>query len=93
MKSLMRFISEKGSPLAVRFDANPPLVQQVDHMLGNGEGRSSRIVCTLLSLPLYMIGEVDRLVEILQQSSLRTSRGKPMPCSTDEVHGSGFPPG
>ncbi len=62
MKSLLRFISEKGSPLAVRFDTSPPSLQRIDHMLGNGEGQSSRIVCNLLSLPLYMIGEMDRLV-------------------------------
>jgi predicted AAA+ superfamily ATPase len=63
MKSLMRFIQEKNSSLAVRFDMNPPSIQKVEHMLGNGVGESSRVAFDLLSLPLYMVGEISRLID------------------------------
>lgn len=64
MKSLLRYIQEKKTPLAVRFDANPPSIQAVDHRLGNGAGKSSSVVFDLLSLPLYMVGEMRRLLEM-----------------------------
>ena len=44
LKSLMRFMQEKNSSLAVRFDMNPPSIQKVEHMLGNGSGEGCR--CT-----------------------------------------------
>jgi len=62
LKSLMRFMLDKESSLALRFDMNPPSFQKVDHLLGNGAGKSSRISFDLLSLPLYMVGQISRLV-------------------------------
>ena len=63
VKSLMRFMQEKNSSLAVRFDMNPPSIRKVEHMLGNGAGESCRVAFALLSLPLYMVGELSRLIE------------------------------
>lgn len=63
MKSLMRFVQEKNSSIAVRFDTNPPSLQKVSHNLGNGAGKSDKITFNLLSLPLYMVGEMDRLLQ------------------------------
>ncbi len=65
MKSLMRFMQEKDSSLAVRFDNNFPSLQKVDHKLGNGAGLSDRVTFDLLSLPLYMVGEMDRILSTL----------------------------
>jgi len=62
MKSLMRFVQEKSVPLAVRFDANPPSLQRVEHRLADGWGGSRPVQFDLLSLPLYMVDEIDRLV-------------------------------
>jgi predicted AAA+ superfamily ATPase len=63
MKSLLRFVQEKGVPLAVRFDANPPSRLHVEHMLADGNGASRAVGFDLLSLPLYMVGQIDRIVE------------------------------
>ena len=63
MKSLMRFMHEKNSSFAIRFDINPPSLQKVEHMLGDGAGKSYRVSFILLSLPLYMVGEISRLTE------------------------------
>lgn len=69
MKSLLRFIQEKNASLAVRFDTNPPSIQAVTHQLGNGAGKSDRVQFDLLSLPLYMVGEVQRLLKTLLTES------------------------
>ncbi len=63
MKSLLRFIQEKNTSLAVRFDTNPPSIQAIEHKLGNGAGSSNRVVFDLLSLPLYMVSEMQRLLK------------------------------
>ncbi len=63
LKSLMRFMQEKKSPFAIRFDINPPSLQKVEHMLGNGAGESNRVSFDLLSLPLYMVGQISRLAD------------------------------
>jgi predicted AAA+ superfamily ATPase len=63
LKSLMRFTQEKNSSLAVRFDMNPPSIRKVEHMLGNGAGESSEVSFDLLSLPLYMVGQISRLTD------------------------------
>ncbi|MFO8183199.1 MAG: DUF4143 domain-containing protein [Candidatus Aegiribacteria sp.] len=61
MKSLLRFVMEKGSPAAVRLDMNPPSLQRVQHRIGTGTG-SREISFDLLSLPLYMVGQIGRLL-------------------------------
>jgi len=63
LKSLMRFMQEKNGSLAVRFDMNPPSMQKVEHMLGNGAGEGCAVSFDLLSLPLYMVGEISRLID------------------------------
>jgi len=64
MKSLLRFVMEKGSPAAVRLDMNPPSLQRVRHRIGTGSG-ASEVSFDLLSLPLYMVGQVGRLLECI----------------------------
>lgn len=63
MKSLLRFVQEKKSPVAVRLDANPPSFQHVEHRLADGMHGSVPVAFDLLSLPLYMVGEIGRLID------------------------------
>ena len=62
LKSLHQFMAEKESPLAVRFDASPPNLQEVRAEVRTKD--SSRLVrYWLLSLPLYL---VERLAEVVK---------------------------
>jgi predicted AAA+ superfamily ATPase len=58
MKSLLQFVAEKKSPVAVRFDLNPPSIQRLAHQVG-----SERVQFDLISLPLYAVGELPRLLQ------------------------------
>ncbi|MDQ6993163.1 MAG: ATP-binding protein [Mariprofundus sp.] len=58
LKSLHLFIKEKRSPVAVRLNADIPSMMSDTHTLPDGSSRSYQ----LLSLPLYMAGQVRRLI-------------------------------
>lgn len=60
LKSLQQFMIRKKTVCAVRFDLNPPSYQHVSHLLGQ-KGVSVKIDFDLLSLPLYMVDQVDRI--------------------------------
>jgi predicted AAA+ superfamily ATPase len=60
LKSLHRFVWEKKSKKAVRFDLNPPSIMETNHKVNYGNG-VSEIVFELLSLPLYMVEQLPRL--------------------------------
>ena len=62
LKSLQQFMHRKKSPLAVRFDLNPPGIQEVVHALITAEG-GTEVKFTLISLPLYAVGEVARIID------------------------------
>ena len=59
MKSLHAFMHTKQLILAVRLDANPPSVQQLDVRTTTSE----QIKYTLLSLPLYMVESLPDGIE------------------------------
>ena len=61
LKSLHQFAAEKRPPLAVRFDASPPSVQDVDAEVLS-VGKRHRIRYRLLSLPLYLVERLPELV-------------------------------
>ena len=61
LKSLHQFMARKRAPVAVRFDAAPPSVQEVGTVVREN-GRRSEVSYRLLSLPLYL---VERLPAIL----------------------------
>jgi len=65
LKSLHLFMQEKSTPLAIRLNADMPSLMLIDHLQGGeqeaGDESSS---CRLLSLPLYMAGQIRRLVEM-----------------------------
>lgn len=62
MKSLHQFMAEKKLSLAVRFDANPPTVADLDIKTTLGQPVNFR----LLSLPLYLAERVGALIDELQ---------------------------
>jgi hypothetical protein len=63
LKSLQQFVAQKNIPLAVRFDLNPPGIQDISHQISAAKGiKSARY--KLLSLPLYL---VEALPEILDE--------------------------
>jgi predicted AAA+ superfamily ATPase len=59
MKSLHQFMFDKRLPLAVRFDANPPSLQQLSVKTTHGDPVKYR----LLNLPHYLAWRVGDLVE------------------------------
>ena len=61
MKSLHQFVAERGTPLAVRFDANPPALQTVEAQVRH-RNSAKKVEYQLLSLPLYL---VERLPEVV----------------------------
>jgi hypothetical protein len=65
LKSLHRFIWEKGLKKAIRFDLNPPSVMKVSHKVAY-DRESADIDFELLSLPLYMVEQVSRLFPTMQ---------------------------
>lgn len=60
MRSLLRFMAEKRLGIALRFDLNPPSQMDVKHKV-NGQG-SDTVEFKLISLPLYMVEQVPRLL-------------------------------
>jgi len=65
LKSLQQFVFHKQSNLAVRFDLNPPGLQQVKHKASIGSSREP-VSFHLLSLPLYMVEELSAIIDILR---------------------------
>ena len=64
LRSLHQFALAKGTRLAVRFDLNPPTVQPIRHQVS---GTRQNVEMTLLSLPLYLVGQLGRLLDRLRQ--------------------------
>jgi len=57
LKSLLELVAARQYERALRFDSNPPLLQQVSHTRSHGDV----VEFTLLSLPLYMVEQTARL--------------------------------
>ena len=57
LKSLHAFLEEKGLARGVRLDSRPPSLLQATTSLPNGRD----VPFELLSLPLYMIGQLRRI--------------------------------
>lgn len=56
LKSLFQFIIEKNVEFAVRFDLNKPSIQQIAI-------QNHRNSFKLISLPLYLVGELSRIID------------------------------
>ncbi|MFO8240185.1 MAG: AAA family ATPase [Dissulfuribacterales bacterium] len=61
LKSLQQFVHQRKARVGVRLDLNVPSYQHVSHALSQG-GESVHVEFDLLSLPLYMIEELPRIV-------------------------------
>lgn len=65
LRSLHQFVLHKRPRVAVRFDLNPPGFQQVSHATAGARGLEN-IAFDLLTLPLYAIEELPRLIDGLR---------------------------
>jgi len=61
LKSLQQFVYSKDTNLAIRFDLNPPSLQHVENIIRTAQG-NRKVNYTLLSLPLYGVQELERIV-------------------------------
>ncbi len=60
LKSLHVFVAEKGSDIAVRFNMDQPSMASIRPSIQT----ENKTPYTLISLPLYMIGETSRLIHL-----------------------------
>lgn len=67
LKSLQQFVLNKNTALCVRFDLNLPGIQQLTHAVRTAAGSQS-VSYTLLSLPLYMVEELPRILDEIRKS-------------------------
>jgi uncharacterized protein len=70
LKSLQQFVLNKKVALCVRFDLNPPEIGELTHLTRTKEGSAS-ISYTLMSLPLYLVEELPRLLDEFRQEKIR----------------------
>jgi len=61
LRSLHQFIALGKSETAIRFDLNPPSRQHVNHQVPTAD-QYKKINYELLSLPIYGVGELGRLI-------------------------------
>jgi hypothetical protein len=64
LKSIHVFLAEKGRNIAVRLNMDRPSVGTFKTALGGGD-RGQDLTYTLLSLPLYLTDQLDRLLHEL----------------------------
>jgi uncharacterized protein len=69
LKSLQQFVVSKHASLCIRFDLNPPNIGQITHAARVSDG-SIPISYTLLSLPLYLVEELPRLLEEIRMNEV-----------------------
>ena len=69
LKSMLQFVYSKNSRLGVRFDLNPPSIQKVKHSQRQADF-SSVITFNLISLPLYMVGQLARIISLYRTGSV-----------------------
>ncbi len=67
LKSLQQIMLHKHLNFAIRFDTNPPSLQEVRHATSSPQG-TRPVIFSLLSLPLYLVEECLRLVDDAQFS-------------------------
>jgi len=64
LKSLLQFVHQKQITTAIRFDLNLPALQKVRHSIRQASD-TVEVFFDLLSLPLYMVEEVERIYDYL----------------------------
>ena len=66
LKSLQQFVFRKRVAMAVRFDLNPPSVQHLKNVIRTKDN-NHEVEYTLMSLPLYMVEELPRILDDLRR--------------------------
>jgi len=69
LKSLMQFVYSKNAKIGVRFDLNSPSIQNINHSLRQADS-TSNITFDLISLPLYMVGQLARILNLYRTDSI-----------------------
>ncbi len=69
LKSMIQFVYSKNVRLGVRFDLNPPSVQKVKHSQRQADS-TSVITFDLISIPLYMVGQLARIISLYRTGSV-----------------------
>ncbi|MBI4422451.1 MAG: ATP-binding protein [Elusimicrobia bacterium] len=70
LKSVHQFVAERGSKVAVRLDLGLPSFHPVSTVV-NRAGRPQEVAYRLLSLPLYLTGQLPRLLDELRLEASR----------------------
>lgn len=73
LRSLHQFAAQKKTRVAIRFDLNPPSRQQVEHALSPAHG-PAQVQFDLISLPLYAVGEIGRVLDALRAEEQQTNK-------------------
>jgi uncharacterized protein len=63
LKSLHQFLIKGHAPFGIRLDTSFPSIQLIDHEVRIGIDKQQRLKSKLISLPLYMIGQMRRIME------------------------------
>jgi predicted AAA+ superfamily ATPase len=81
LKSILQFAHDRNAGLAVRFDLNPASFCWVEHSLRQNEGLRD-VELRLMSLPLYMVGQACRLIDLYRGGAISATRdrGPAGPC-------------
>ncbi|MFQ5640455.1 MAG: ATP-binding protein [bacterium] len=69
LKSVLQFVFDKKAQLAIRFDLNLPSIQKVCHKIQQNQS-AENVTVTLISLPLYMVGQLNRLIDRIRKSGV-----------------------
>jgi len=70
LRSLFQFVLHHDVDLAVRFDLGLPSLQRVRHGVRQADGVAI-VECDLLSLPLYLVGQLRRFVDAYRAGKAR----------------------
>lgn len=62
LRSLHQFLIRKSPPFGVRFNTDLPGIQKIEHEVRVEANRDVRLKSRLVSLPLYMVGQLKRLM-------------------------------
>jgi len=60
LRSLHQFVAARNANPAIRFDVNPPSIQEINHTITVG-AEKKLVQYALLSLPIYMVGQARRI--------------------------------
>jgi len=72
LKSLLQFVLDKKTAIAVRFDLNLPSIQNISHKMPQGR-QAENVSVQLISLPLYLVGQLYRLIDTMRKSGIHNN--------------------